>query len=315
MSDPWSEDERLAAFLDGRMDAREREEMKAHLLDHDEDLEVLAGAAAILSQMEEAEAPSGVISLDAAKREREARTEPEGARRTTGSQVVRWLAFAAVLVGLALVTGRVLSRPSPYDPVRLAARVERPGQRLPSDWNEQAPWSASRGPDTARGGTPREQVARGARAGVMLVDLSLRVGEQNAERTIDIARQLRRFDPTGGRRGPLQQIEAGAGSPPAQLRPLVARAGERIGDRVDRDGMQLGAWIEAARVAAARHDAAFFRDAAATAEMLDRATRITGGDPRVRTAVERVRGLIADPPPWDALSPALEELLGAVASG
>ncbi|MEW5925939.1 MAG: hypothetical protein AB1941_00495, partial [Gemmatimonadota bacterium] len=54
MSDHDSDDERLAAFLDGRMDARRREEMLAHLTRSDEDREVLARTAAILRQLEEA---------------------------------------------------------------------------------------------------------------------------------------------------------------------------------------------------------------------------------------------------------------------
>jgi hypothetical protein len=72
--------------------------------------------------------------------------------------------------------------------------------------------------------------------------------------------------------------------------------------------MRLGAWLEAARVAASRHDAAFFRSRA-TGRVLERSTAIV--DPEERAAMERVRNAVASEPSpdWAALATALEDAL------
>jgi hypothetical protein len=133
-----------------------------------------------------------------------------------------------------------------------------------------------------------------------------------------LARQIAsRFDPKGGQSGgALDQIANRAGSPPGELQPLVKKASRRIERRMDREAMQLGAWVEAARLAAARLDGAFFQDSAATREMLDRAAGLTAAERAGRDAVARVRVLLAPPGPprWDALRPALDDMLSEIAS-
>ena len=54
-----SDDERVAAFLDGRMDARRREKMLVHLNGSRGDRAVLAGTAAVLRRLEEADLAGG----------------------------------------------------------------------------------------------------------------------------------------------------------------------------------------------------------------------------------------------------------------
>ncbi len=327
MSDHESEDERLAAFLDGRMDARRREEMLARFTEDDEERAVLASTAAILRQLEaedEIEVPvspapresvdtDGVIPLHAHRGE-QAEPEPVPEIRPRRTAALRGLALAAVIAGIALVTSRVLqNRASVADePVRLAARLEHVDEGLPAGWTERRPWTSVRGEGPGAG----ERLASAARAGAMLVDLSVAVEARDAAATRVLAAQIAaRFDPQGGRGGPLREIAAGAGESPERLRPLIGEATERIAKRLDAEALRLGAWTEAAGLAAARRDAAFFRDPA-TRRTLDQANRLTQADPPAHGALQQVRlQAAADPPRWDALSSALDALARELTTG
>ncbi|HEX8213244.1 MAG TPA: hypothetical protein VF584_23920 [Longimicrobium sp.] len=320
MSDHESENKRVAAFLDGRMDARRREEMLVHLAESDEDRAVAVGAAAILRQLEEEDAAAAasaevqgvhepaVIPLDAR------RSEPNREVRRR-APVLQWLAMAAVLAGIALFSGRALQNRAAGEPVRLAARLEHGGQGLPAGWTERRPWTSARGDDPGRALTPGARRAASARAGAMLVDLSVAVQARDAAATRVLAAQLgARFDPQGGRAGALLEIADSAGGSPEHLRPLIGEATKRIEKRLDRDALRLGAWTEAAGLAAARQDAAFFRDRS-TRRMLDRAGRLTQADPSADAALKQVRlQLSANPPRWEALAPALDALARELAT-
>ncbi|HEX8271784.1 MAG TPA: hypothetical protein VF615_03965 [Longimicrobiaceae bacterium] len=320
MSDHESDDERVAAFLDGRLDARRREEMLAHLNADDEDRALLADTAALLRQLEaEDAAPVPEVPGPAAEPERAEPIAAEGvvpldARRRTRAALLRRVTLAAAVVaGVALVTGRLLQGPPPVagEPVRLAARLEHGARGLPPGWTEQRPWSSARGDDPGGAPSPGERTARSARAGAMLVDLSVAVEARDSAATRVLAAQLAaRFDPQGGRSGALRGIADGAGASPRRLRPLIGEATERIAGRLDPDALRLGAWTEAAGLAAAGRDAGFFRDAE-TQRMLDRAAE----DPAARAAARQVRLLLAaDPPRWEALAPAIDALARELAS-
>jgi hypothetical protein len=322
VSDHESDDERVAAFLDGRMDARRREEMLAHLTRSREDRAVLAGTAQILRQLEEAGAIApGEASAPAAGQEAADTAMAEGVipldtRRPPrpGPRVLRWLALAAVLAGIALVTGRVLRPRSSIgdEPVRLAARLEHGAEGLPAGWTDDPPWTPARGDDLGGVLTPEERFARAAQAGAMLLDLSVAVEAHDAAATHRLATQIGRFDPRGGRSGgALRKIIDGAGGSPERLQPLVGEATERIAKRLDPDALRLGAWTEAARLAAAYQDTAFFRGGEAR-EMLNQAA---AADPPARAAVQQVRPLLREEPlQWDALGAALYNLANELAS-
>ncbi|HEV7589671.1 MAG TPA: hypothetical protein VGO40_16265 [Longimicrobium sp.] len=340
MNDPWNEDERLAAFVDGRLGERERAEMLAHLTADDDAFEVFAGLAAILRRAEVEDAGAGapvdeggasvpagagepvhegVISLEERARARADRLERGEAGRRAKQRVspLGWTALAAVLAGVAVVTGPALrARTSAAgEPVRVAARLEHAAEGLPPGWP--LPWSSPRGDGATAGGSPEERAARAARAGALLVDLSVAVQARDAERTRLLAGQIAsRFDRHAGRGGALRKIADGAGSPPAALQPLLVQATHRIAKRGDRDALQVGAWVEAARLAAATHDAAFFRDNQ-TQRILWHAARLTASAPSARAALQRVRLLLpgAGPPRWEELAAALEALAGEIASG
>lgn len=311
MSDHESENKRIAAFLDGRMDARRREEMLVHLAGSDEDREVAVGAAAILRQMEEEDAAAASAEVQDV---REPAVIPLDAHRRRAS-FVRWAAMAAVLAGVALFAGRALQDRASGEPVRLAARLEHRAEGLPAGWTERRPWTTARGDAPSGTPSPGERRASSARAGAMLVDLSVAVQARDAAATRVLATQLAaRFDPQGGRAGALREIADGAGGSPERLRPLISDATERIEKRLDRDALRFGAWTEAAALAAARRDAAFFRDAS-TRRMLDRAGSLTQADPSADAALRQVRSqLSADPPRWETLAPALEALARELAT-
>ena len=325
MSEHESDDERVAAFLDGRMDARRREEMLAHLAGSDEDRAVLAGTAAILRQLEEADAAPASARHDAPAPDEGVfplharRPPPPGGDQEVGRRapVLRWVALAAVLAGVALVAGRALQdrASATGEPVRLAARLEHGAQGLRAGWTDRRPWTSARGDDGGGAPSAGERRASSARAGAMLVDLAVAVQARDALATRVLATQLAaRFDPAGGRGGALRRIADGAGGSPERLRPLIGEATERIAKRLDRDALRLGAWTEAAGLAAARRDAGFFRDPA-TRRMLDRAGRLTQADPAADAALRQVRLLsAADPPRWEALAPAVDALARELAS-
>lgn len=323
MSDHESRDKRVAAFLDGRMDARRREEMLIHLAESDEDRAVAVGAAAILRQLEEEDAEEAareeepedqgapVIPLDTR------RPEPAQDIRPRRSLVLPMVALAAVLAGIALVTGRALTGRGSVaqEPVRLASRLEHGADGLPAGWTERRPWASARGEDPGAASSPAERSASSARAGAMLVDLSVAVQARDVAATRVLASQLAgRYDSQGGSGNPLRQITAGAGGDPERLRPLIGEATERIASRLDEEALRLGAWTEAAGLAAARRDAGFFRDREAR-RALDRTEWLATADPPAHAAVQRVRSLLsADPPAWDALTPAIDALARELAS-
>lgn len=315
MSDQETDDERRAAFLDGRMDARRRQEMLARFIASEEERELLAVTADVLRELEEEDAEAdaadqAVIPLHTR------RPEPVQELPRRRMPALRWLALAAVLAGVAL-TGRALTtRPSVADePVLLAARLEHGAQGLPAGWTERRPWTSVRGEDPGAASSPTGRSARSARAGAMLVDLSVAVEARDAAATRVLAAQLAaRFDPQGGRGGALRDIAEGAGKSPERLRPLIGEATERIARRLDADALRLGAWTEAAGLAAARRDAGFFRDPA-TRRTLDDAGRLTQADPPGHGALQQVRLLLAaDPPRWEALAPALDALARELAT-
>jgi hypothetical protein len=189
-------------------------------------------------------------------------------------------------------------------------RLEHPEPRLSTEWIERRPWSTLRGDDQGAPSTPGERAAKAARAGAELVDLSVAVRGRDTVGTRLLARRIAaRYDPQARRDGTLRKFDDGAGGPPELLQPLVEKSTARIAKRLGREPLELGAWTEAAHLAAVRHDAGFFRSRD-TQPMLDRLAS------RAPSAVRRVRALLAEGDlQWDALATALAALSRAIASG
>ena len=305
MKEPRHDDERLAALLEGRLEGPERDELLAYLATADEDLQVFARTAAVLREMEEDEAAQAPQPGDRADRPHAPDpTLPSvrpGWRRFRAS---RWIAVSVILAGL-VVSGTLVSRGrAAGDPVRMAARMAQPA--LPADWE-----TRDFGATTRRGSVGG---AGAAEAGVLLMDLIVAVETGHVKATELRAEQLRsRFDSLGA--SPLQEIDARAGEPATALRPLLKRATERLEDRHDPDLLRLGAWTEAAWLAANKQDDGFFRSAA-TRRMLAGAEGLTRDDPDARQAVERVRSALGQPGPrdWQALADHLDAMIAAIVS-
>jgi hypothetical protein len=306
-----SDDERLAALLDGRVDERRRAELLKHLATSDEDYEVFRDTALILRRLEE-----GAPAVDPDP----PLVTPLPVRRPVPGWYApaRWVALAAVLAALLLGGARLWRERAVAiagDPVRLAARSNgREG--LPEGWT---PWAAgSRGDVVPARPTEEERAAYAARAGAQLVGLAVAVRARDTANIHFLAEQAwQRFDPAAGRGTPLRQIAAQPWAPPGTLEPLVERAVDRLEDQdhLEKDHLRLGAWVEAARLAAGRSDETFFRDPASR-RMLEHGRRLTAGDAGARNALSRVRADLeaAGALQWVALQSHLDALRDELAS-
>ncbi|MBD0319112.1 MAG: hypothetical protein ICV87_02190, partial [Gemmatimonadetes bacterium] len=152
-----SDDERLAALLDGRLDEREREALLARLAASDDEYYLFSDTASLLRELEEEE-------------EEEEKVVPIAVpRRRRWSTPARWaiaLPLAAMLAGVAIVTARAREENAAGDPVRLASRLE--GEGLPAGWTGRPRWSSDRG-----GASGGERGTQAVRAGALMVDLAV----------------------------------------------------------------------------------------------------------------------------------------------
>lgn len=306
MKEPRHDDERLAALLEGRLEGPERDELLAYLATADEDFHVFAKTAAVLREMEEEEAAQARQAGEQVTQVPARETLPPsltGKRRRWGASRVIVPAVLAGLVvfGIFTTRGRAANL---GDPMVLAASLDRP---LPADWAGNWPWEGTRG-DAER---------NAAQAGAMMVDLALAVRTRDIGNVQGLARSIRtRFDNQVPSIVPLlQEIEQRAAEGPDVLRPKLAEVTKRLAGRVDRDYLQLGAWTEAARLAARDHDAEFFRSSP-TPAMLDLAERLTQGNEPAQGTVREIRAAIGTDgePGWTVLAPRLDALMMAVAS-
>jgi hypothetical protein len=293
VKEPREDDERLSALLEGRVEGRQREELLAHLAEADDDYEVFTNTASVLRALEEEDArarrPVAVLSM-----------------RRRGWPSARTIAAVAGTVVLLLAAGWLLrgrgGTAADY-PLRLAMDVET------ADWS---PWTPQ---GTVRGGDePSSRDARAVYAGARLVDLAVfvRMGNtaQIGELALTLQRELYRNTNT---EAPLSRIAAEPTAPAASLNALVNEATKDYPKR-GRDALELGAWIEAARLAARARNADFFEDGP-TAGMLRRAERLARGDALAEAAVvavdeARPRNGEAN---WAVLASRLEMMLARLA--
>jgi hypothetical protein len=233
-------------------------------------------------------------------------SDPPSTRTGGWRRSARWAGPLVVALALAAVW-IARNSASAADPVRLAVRVDESRRGLPAGWPGPDRWGSVRGPDGATPATPEEATARAVQAGAMLVDLAVAARAGNPDTTRRLAtRAASRLEPKSGRGTPLLRIAERPGAPPDSLELQLRKAADRFSDH--RGPLQLGAWAEAATLAAHRHDAAFFEDGAKGA-MLKRAERLAARDPAARAAVVRVRAAAVDSPDWTELEAALRTLV------
>jgi hypothetical protein len=309
VNEPVIDDARLAALLDGRLDAAEREQALARIADSDDDYQVFADAAAILREHE---------AQGAAAVPEEPQPEPPVAeetrviplrRRVRAWPTAAWGALAAVLVAVALIPVLRARGGDPYDPARLAAGVNDGQARLPAGWVSASRWRVNRGVED-----PAYE-ARGARAGALLVDLEVAVRTRNAAATDTVVADLRRtIRGVGYGLDTYEQIASHAGDRPERLSGLLKDAREDIRSLLPPPYVDAGAWTEAALLAAHGRDEAFFRRRESRAEIGRIAGLPLGGEGKA--AAERVRVALAakSAPDWAALKDDLGKILYALGS-
>lgn len=307
--EPRRDDERLSALLEGRVAGRQRDELLARLAASDDDYAVFTDTAAVLRALEE----------------EDARASPwrgpypafMGTVRSGWRSPARRRAMAGAATAVSVILALLLARPwhpsRTYEPLQLAVLAVPAGQEVPQSLTTRAPGDASRGNGPA-GVTERD--ARAVRAGWMLVDLSVAAQAGDAAQTRLLARRMSDLFAPGASPGtPLKQIEARAGAPGDSLAPLLQLATDRLATDLGREALEVGAWAEAAFLAAHGRNEAFFRDGAGKA-MLRRAARLARGDPAAEAAVARVHGALPaqGPPRWEPLRDGLDALLDELTS-
>lgn len=312
MKEPRYDDEHLAALLAGRLKGPERDEMLAHLATHDDDAEVVINAAAVLREMEEEDAQAAAAAVRADPPSQREAVPPSVTRRARGwpRRTPRWAAISAVLVGLVVV-GVSVSRgrtAAAGDPLRLAAHLENAGSGLPADWNANPPGRTTRGPADAEP-TP----ANAALAGGYALRLVVAVESQDSAATVLLAERLQEFNPQA--KIALQEMARRAGDPVSAVRPTLEAAVKRLEARFDdqRAYLRLGAWTEAARLAAQGENGAFFHTDDSD-RMLRQAVRLTRDDEDAEPAVAEVVAALppGGTPHWSDLKDALVRMQDAI---
>jgi hypothetical protein len=296
--------EELAALLDGKPDQSRRAELLARLGSSEEALEAYANAASVVSELETGDtarsaAPSKVVA---------------GVSRRLPQW--GWVALAATLAGVAVVPwlltrGRSVDQ---EDPTRFVSLLAPPGQTLPRQWYG-TPWPGMRG-----AGEPLTATARAARLGVRLVDLELAVRardttvSQATAEIIDLIEGLPAGSPVAAVYREIGQ-RAAAGAPPQELESLLARGRIAVAELAGPELVQLGAWAEAGRIAAAQRNTQFFQ-AQASRAMLDRASTVPGVPEAALVVLPRLKADLPTKSPvdWSILERDFTELIEALGS-
>jgi hypothetical protein len=243
VTDPTDDAERIAALLDGRLGARERAEVLARLGESDAAFEAFVDAAAVLRESPE----ESVRPL----------TRPQRWRRPA-------LALAAALILGAIIVPFVRSRSVSSeggDPQQFVALLSPGG--LPSDLDA-TPWSTTRGD-----AEPLTDAARATRIGARLTDLTVAV-QSGDTAAPQIARTVAALLGPIPASAPASSIFRSIANPNATKQDrerLLSQGTAAATSLVGSQPVSKGAWLEAARIAASRHDAAFFNSARSRAMM------------------------------------------------
>jgi hypothetical protein len=228
----------------------------------------------------------------------------------------RWAPLAAAAAVLAAVGlwygGRPGGSGALGDPAAIVAMVEAPAP-AGGDALGELPWSATRG--AGDGLAPRARAARfGARAAELA--LAARAGDAARVRALaaDAARLVSGATASGAAVEVYRAVETAAGGASADSLDALLRRGWAAGAAaVGAEDASLGAWLAAARVAASRGDAPFFR-AEASRRAADALAARGELDETARGAAARVRAAAGEGPAgdWAALGGDVETVLVAL---
>jgi hypothetical protein len=293
--------ERFAALLDGRLDQTQRAELLAQLAASEEGLEAYADAVAIVGELEPAGRDPG-----------EATYRADWRRMPAWS----WVAIAAALAGVA-VTPWLWTRARSVDredPGRFVSALAMSEGQLRRQWYA-TPWPGMRGATQ-----PLTPTARAARLGARLVDLEVALRTRDttvAELTAEITALVEDLPAAGPVAALYRDVgqRAGTGALPQELEPLLTRARVAATRLAGADLVQLGAWAEAGRLAAAQRNAAFFR-ARESRSLLERAPGLANLPAAAHPVLQRLQSDLpaGGLPEWSALEADLTELLRVLGS-
>jgi hypothetical protein len=311
-----------ARFLDQLMSEEEHGSTLAHLVDSDEDIEVVGDAAYLLRELE---AEEGIVVVgdrdddgppppDDTETGRDAKvlpTPPPSTRRGWGRVPARWIALAAVLAGVVLVP-LALSRSGSREPGDFASLLANRSAGLPpGKWWARDRWSINRGE-----GGPSADLPLAAKLGALQMALEVAAAGGQAEATELLAGRIvgmLTMPGSGAVAAAYQDIAARASEPAETLAPSVVNARESLVAFLDEDYFSLGAWTEAAAIAARRRDTAFFH-ASASRKLLDHAASLPSLDYETRAVVETIRtAAAAEQPDWTTLAKSANDLLHRIA--
>jgi hypothetical protein len=301
---PTMDAERFAALLDGRLSAADRETLMAELADSDEGLEVLADAIA--------------VSDDASAVEDEPDTDADATvvplrprlRPAVWGAAMAVAAVLALLLAAPWLMQRIRSA-EPAGPAQVAMLLADSPTTMPDEWNRR-PWTATRGAED-----PVTPEARSVRLGAVLLELEVaaRAGDEGAARLSEEAALLLGGFPGAGPASSIYRAAAGRfAEAPAEAAALLPEGEAAALAVADAERVRIGAWLQGARMAAARRDAAFF-GTRASQEALDRLAALSAdGDDRER--VQSIRRAIdtEDAPDWTTTGAATTELLARLGS-
>jgi hypothetical protein len=290
--------ERLAALIDGRLSEAERSELLASINESDEAFDILVEASAI--------APAAVAPLQLERTDAPTQSSTAAKPRRTS----RWLAVAAGIAGIALVPWgwNAIQGGRAADLSRFASALAPMPQQFETAISSR-PWSDNRGPSLRAG-------ARAARVGVYVTDIELASrlsGGPNATLTPLATRlitdliALLEASPNGG--AAAQAYKAVRDNPSDTLREARARNARAGALAVDPPNVELGAWTEAALVAATARDSSFFATREAT-DFLARTAASADATEGARNAARDVQAAkTAAPIQWPELEDRVRRLL------
>jgi hypothetical protein len=281
VTEPVTDAERIAALLDGRLDERQRAEVMALLATSDDAFQAFIAAAAVLPESGGGAAVVGAIP-----------------RR-------RWRTPAILLAAAGLVVAAI-GVPIMRGRLKLAN-----GVATPAGWDG-TPWETTRGTSASLSAQ-----ARAVRVGARLVDLQAAIGAGDSTPALIAGDIIALLTPLPAS-APIVAVFRDITRPDATAQDralLLARGRPAAAQLAGQAAVADGAWLEAARLAAARHDAAFF-DSSVSRDHFARLAPILHGNPEDSGALGAARVALGDhrAADWAALERALSWLLREMAS-
>lgn len=274
----------LAALIDGRLTGPERDALLARLAASDDDAALFSDAVAVSAEL-------------LGDEQRAAAPTAKPARSSFRGQT--WLALALAAGIVAVAATAVLTR---EDGARTFAQLLARPAAYPAGMDA-SPWS-----DARSSGAVLSERSRSIRLGALATELELRVAaaDASAGQPADaIVEHLAGVPGSGPVAELFRQLRAPAGAADA----TVTQAVDQLRAIVDTDWFTIGAWLQAARVAASRSDAAFFAtgESRRAQELLVR--RVQGEAALSAAASQLAEQLRAANPDWDAVQAQLTSLL------